>query len=621
MFFLLGANTSLASVMTLNGINGSGECSDEFTTPRTFTGRTNAEGQVRGELKIFTHDGKWAGSAIDGKITGTWTQNSAPDVKCDSWVGSQGELVYMVLGGLTGGGTWEYSKTTNTFTGNTTDPDNDSAKGTWNFDGYKGNWEGKIKNGKIDGVWSGFFGSNIPYGEWVGKKITNRTIETGLVEPADTFATVSGKYIKGNFDNVYFKYGEDNGPSAQTASQKVDKPKTPEKTYTDYSFEINGLTPSSDTKQSGYYYKFCGTNNNTETCGDSLNFVTHIKGWNGINNTSGSEVDTSGVYTFLEPLSDGNPETDDTKFDANVTCAFADFANKFIKVFIAICALLAMVMIISGGIQYMTSELVSSEVQGKTVISQAILGLILAVSGYAILNTINPKLLNLCPDLPNATITTENFDVGGDITFDGKPIKVNFNKEAYPAAEFASDATDVETSLILAIFSQETGSGRNVGRCTINNPKANMYPEDKVALEKITNALGRDLNTTPVSCSLTKPNGQFDGHGGAIGLTQFRPATWLENAKEGESLLGHAPDPWNPHDAIMMTAIYLKKMGGAGKNPPNPILQKESACKYFGGPAVSCSKNAGINKYGSEVMGKKLSIEEQIKKALEKGEI
>jgi hypothetical protein len=64
-----------------------------------------------------------------------------------------------------------------------------------------------------------------------------------------------------------------------------------------------------------------------------------------------------------------------------------------------------MVMIVMGGIQYMTSDLISSKEAGKEQITHAILGLLLALGAFIILNTINPKLLSACLDkLPQATI-------------------------------------------------------------------------------------------------------------------------------------------------------------------------------------------------------------------------
>lgn len=103
-------------------------------------------------------------------------------------------------------------------------------------------------------------------------------------------------------------------------------------------------------------------------------------------------------YQLLAPL-DGFES-----FDTTQTCAFGKYLDIVINLFIGICAVLAVIMIVVGGIEYMTSELVSSKEHGKGQMTQAVLGLILALGAWLILNQLNPKLLELCLDrIPMAT--------------------------------------------------------------------------------------------------------------------------------------------------------------------------------------------------------------------------
>jgi len=74
---------------------------------------------------------------------------------------------------------------------------------------------------------------------------------------------------------------------------------------------------------------------------------------------------------------------------------FAKYLNVMIQIFIGLAAVLSMIMIVMGGIEYMTSELVSTKQAGKDRIRNAVLGLILALGSYAILNTLNPDLLDV----------------------------------------------------------------------------------------------------------------------------------------------------------------------------------------------------------------------------------
>ena len=113
---------------------------------------------------------------------------------------------------------------------------------------------------------------------------------------------------------------------------------------------------------------------------------------------------------------------------------FANYLNVMINLFIGLCAVLAMIMIIMGGIQYMTSELISGKEAGKEQITHAVLGLLLALGAYAILNTINPDLLNISlNNLPTATITvTPILDTAQTIPANG---------QAYPYTSYKQGDT------------------------------------------------------------------------------------------------------------------------------------------------------------------------------------
>lgn len=98
--------------------------------------------------------------------------------------------------------------------------------------------------------------------------------------------------------------------------------------------------------------------------------------------------------------------------DPTTGCSgFASYLNALIKVFIGISAVLAMIMIIMGGIEYMTTEAISGKESGKERITNSIFGLLLALGAYMLLNTINPQLLNigLC-GIPDAQVSISPTD-------------------------------------------------------------------------------------------------------------------------------------------------------------------------------------------------------------------
>lgn len=120
-----------------------------------------------------------------------------------------------------------------------------------------------------------------------------------------------------------------------------------------------------------------------------------------------SSATTSTTDTTYTPLASlpGVDTTIDTQSSDSNPCPFGNYLNIIIKLVIGFAAVMAMVMIVMGGIEYMTSELVSSKEAGKERIVHAVLGLLLALGSYLILNTINPQLLSVClNNLPQATI-------------------------------------------------------------------------------------------------------------------------------------------------------------------------------------------------------------------------
>ncbi len=115
-------------------------------------------------------------------------------------------------------------------------------------------------------------------------------------------------------------------------------------------------------------------------------------------------TDTDTTYTLLAPLP--GLETIDTQKSNSNPCPLGNYLNILIKIIIGFSAVLAMVMIVVGGIEYMTSDLISSKEAGKETVTNAILGLLIALGAYLILSTINPQLLSVClNNLPQAQIT------------------------------------------------------------------------------------------------------------------------------------------------------------------------------------------------------------------------
>ena len=101
-----------------------------------------------------------------------------------------------------------------------------------------------------------------------------------------------------------------------------------------------------------------------------------------------TETSLSG-YVLLEPLP-GLINIENTG-----PSGFADYLNKIFAVVIGVAGLLAVLMLVINGIQYMMTDSVFQKGEAKSGIGNALLGLFLALGAFVILNTINPDLTNL----------------------------------------------------------------------------------------------------------------------------------------------------------------------------------------------------------------------------------
>ena len=94
-------------------------------------------------------------------------------------------------------------------------------------------------------------------------------------------------------------------------------------------------------------------------------------------------------YTLLEPLTSPSGESITSIPNLN---AYLQFVFQFA---IGITGVLAVIMIILGGITYLSTDAVSGKKDGKEMIANALRGLALAILSWLILNSINPTLLNI----------------------------------------------------------------------------------------------------------------------------------------------------------------------------------------------------------------------------------
>lgn len=94
----------------------------------------------------------------------------------------------------------------------------------------------------------------------------------------------------------------------------------------------------------------------------------------------------------------------------------ANFLNNLYKYLVGAAAILAVIMIIWGGLEISTKDSVSKKSDGKARITQAIFGLILVLSPVIVFSIINPSILNLSLNLPPIAISPGTYGGGAPQT-------------------------------------------------------------------------------------------------------------------------------------------------------------------------------------------------------------
>ncbi|MEK7219384.1 MAG: lytic murein transglycosylase [Patescibacteria group bacterium] len=190
----------------------------------------------------------------------------------------------------------------------------------------------------------------------------------------------------------------------------------------------------------------------------------------------------------------------------------------------------------------------------------------------------------------------------------GISTKIDFGTALNYANEVKNN-TGVDPAFLLAILTQESNLGANVGQCYLTNPDTGagvgkntgtsfsnvMKPSRDVGpFMEITNALGLNAFNTAVSC----PIAGVAGYGGAMGPAQFIPSTWKIFASRLQDILGYHANPWSPRDAFMASGMYLTDLGAVGNSTST---QNRAACKYYGSGGSSCSYSRSVQKLKSGI--------------------
>jgi len=180
-------------------------------------------------------------------------------------------------------------------------------------------------------------------------------------------------------------------------------------------------------------------------------------------------------------------------------------------------------------------------------------------------------------------------------------------------ANLAASKTGIRPSFLLGIIAEESNLGENVGTGSYT---VDMNPtRDVPVFLAITQSLGLNAAQMPVSAKA------WYGWGGAMGPAQFIPSTWAlyagyvkpdyhyDSSKDrvGRLTGDTPPNPWDPKDALMASALYLTDSGADAKTP---AAEFKAAMCYLAG--CGNTSNKSLQFYGNDVLCNELKYQEDI---------
>ncbi len=260
---------------------------------------------------------------------------------------------------------------------------------------------------------------------------------------------------------VIIQYGTDS-TNLSTRTGQLSVP-----TDSSISQEIFGLQPSTT-----YYYKVVDAVDPTYFYTSQASFSTNASGVGygvGIGAAAAPNCEGEGVdgYCLLAPLG-GISVIQDAEID--------DYFGMIYRIAIGLAGTLAVLMIFFGGVQYMTSDALTKKEDGRKRIQNAVLGLIIALSSYAILNTVNPDLLEFTFGINKITVGFTPQDIDSNVpqaAEGGKYCKLQNIQNGEPQGYAAGTAWGSDSSMRSALSASPLGVSVNLPSCiNVGDPQS-----------------------------------------------------------------------------------------------------------------------------------------------------
>jgi membrane-bound lytic murein transglycosylase B len=172
-----------------------------------------------------------------------------------------------------------------------------------------------------------------------------------------------------------------------------------------------------------------------------------------------------------------------------------------------------------------------------------------------------------------------------------KPKDIVDPQEVAEAAEFASSVTGVRKDFLMGMLVVESNLGQNTGKCTYSEVEKGAeasyksgklgsrawqtFKQRRQVIRDVADNLGYDYEQLNVSCNPSN----YAGTGGAMGVPQFMPDTWLEYKDRISQIVGKDnPDPWDMRDGAVAMALKLSDVPGV---KDHSLYAERNAAKMY----------------------------------------
>lgn len=244
-------------------------------------------------------------------------------------------------------------------------------------------------------------------------------------------------------------------------------------------------------------------------------------------------------------------------------CDINGFINFMLQLIIGICAVVLVVRLIIAGYAYMTTDVAFVKMGAKNTFTDALIGLLVALSSYLILNTINPRLVKNSFSIDGVNFEVEQFseiDAGTYQSITGQAIKPK--KDYLLLVEKISAQNQIDACIVKATITVESAWKPNIIGCDENARKSDV-PSRKAFIQSGIKLDGtkfseRDItasvfNTCPKNIDASKPgyglDWRFSKGGGLMQKTLFpenyNTTAWFEGVKEGGLYWNRRNTPFN----------------------------------------------------------------------------